>query len=158
MSNVEPTSTTSQSQASSSFTTGASASTSSSSARSEIEAACARFVDAFRAGDATGVAACYTRDAQLLPANSDVVSGREAIAEFWRGAMSAGIASVRLDTTEVDGQGDLAVEVGRYALGGADGATLDRGKYMVLWRREGGALKLHRDIWTTSQPAPTAGA
>ena len=153
MSNVEPTSTT-QSQPSTTFTGVPGAS----SARAEVEALNARFADAFNAADARGIADCYTRDAQLLPANSDIVSGRGAIEEFWRGAMASGVAGVTVESVEVEAQGDLAVDVGRYSLRGADGATLDRGKYMVLLHREGGSLRLHRDIWTTSQPAAAAGA
>jgi hypothetical protein len=48
--------------------------------------------------------------------------------------------------------GDTAHEVGQYELLDAAGKTLDRGKYVVLWKKEGGRFKLHRDIWTTSMP------
>lgn len=122
--------------------------------RDAIVAAGARFMTAFRAGDAAAVAACYTRDAQLLPANSDAVAGTAAITAFWRDIIAAGIADVRLETIDVESQGDLAVEQGRYALTGADGGPVDEGKYLVLWHRDGGEWKLHRDIWTTSRPAP----
>lgn len=125
--------------------------------RAAIEAANARFMSAFRSGDAAAVAACYTPDAQLLPANSETVGGSDAIAKFWGGAMAMGIADVRLESTEVEAQGPLAVEVGRYSLAGADGGTLDQGKYVVVWHRDdAGAWRLHRDIWTTSRPAPGA--
>ena len=122
--------------------------------RDAIVAAGARFMTAFRSGDAAAVAACYTRDAQLLPANSDAVAGTEAITAFWRDILAAGIADARLETIDVESQGDLAVEQGRYALTGAAGGRVDEGKYLVLWHRDGGEWKLHRDIWTTSRPAP----
>ena len=125
----------------------------SASQRAAIVAANANFIAVFRAADAGAVADCYTDDAQLLPANSEPVSGRGAIESFWRGAMGMGIASVNLETLEVEGQGDLAVEVGRYTLAGADGGALDNGKYVVVWHRDAGTWKLHRDIWTTSRPA-----
>ena len=116
----------------------------------EVAAGNLRFMEAFRTRDDHGVTACYTSDAQLLPAGSDVVSGADAIRAYWRAAMTAGIADVRLETVEVESRADLAVEVGRYALLGADAGTIDHGKYLVVWRREGGQLRLHRDIWTTS--------
>jgi uncharacterized protein (TIGR02246 family) len=146
MSNKEPTRSVTQSPAS----------ISSPSVRDEIGAANARFMEAFRARDVAGVAACYTSDAQLLPAHSDVVEGTSAIADYWGGALASGVAGARLESTEVDALGDRAIEVGRYAIVGADGGTIDRGKYLVVWRREGGSWKLHRDIWTTSVPAPHA--
>ena len=46
-----------------------------------------------------------------------------------------------------------AVEIGQYTLGGADGTTIDQGKYLVVWKNDGGNWKLHRDIWNTSRPA-----
>lgn len=120
--------------------------------REGIETANARFVAAFRDGDAATVAACYTSDAQLLPANSEPITGTQAIQGFWQSVMKMGIAGARLETVEVEDAGDLAVEIGRYVLSGADGGALDNGKYVVVWHRDGGAWKLHRDIWTTSRP------
>jgi ketosteroid isomerase-like protein len=121
--------------------------------RSEIATANRNFMGAFARGDAQAVAACYTADGWLLPPGSEVVQGTAAITTFWRGAMDAGIASATLDTVEVGGGEETASEVGRYTLSGGDGAILDRGKYVVIWRRDGGAWKLHRDIWNTSQAA-----
>jgi len=54
----------------------------------------------------------------------------------------------------VASRGDLAYEVGTYAAMGEGGKPLDSGKYVVVWRRDGEAWKLHRDIWNTSMPAP----
>ena len=121
--------------------------------REAIGAANANFMAAFRAADAGAVADCYASDAQLLPANSEPVAGRDAIESFWRAVMNMGIASAKLETVELESQGELAVEVGRYTLAGADGGSLDNGKYVVVWHREAGTWKLHRDIWTTSRPA-----
>lgn len=33
------------------------------------------------------------------------------------------------------------------------GNVADRGKYLVIWNRDGATWKLHRDIWNTSMPA-----
>ena len=124
--------------------------------REAINVANAAFMAAFRASDAGAVADCYSKDGQLLPANSDVVSGAASIASFWGGAMKKGIAEVKLETVELEAAGDLAVEVGRYVLAGGDGGPVDNGKYVVVWHREGGSWKIHRDIWTTNRPAPGA--
>jgi ketosteroid isomerase-like protein len=127
-----------------------------SSVRREIAAGNARFMDAFRAGDAPAVTECYTSGAQLLPAGSDVVEGAAAITNFWRAGLGAGIADVKLESAEIEERGDLAVEVGRYTLLAADGGTIDRGKYLVVWKREDGAMRIHRDIWTTSIATPAS--
>src|SRR5690348_13507136 len=112
-----------------------SATTSPAALRQQIDAANARFMDAFQDGDARGIAACYTADAQLLPAHNDVVEGTSAITEFWRSVIGMGIAEVRLETAEVEGRGDMAAEVGRYVLAGADGRSEERrvGKESRSW-------------------------
>jgi uncharacterized protein (TIGR02246 family) len=120
------------------------------SARSEIEAANKVFEAAFSRGDAPGVAALYTDNAQLLPAQSDFVTGTEAIAQFWQAAFDSGMKGVSLVTLEAEKQGDTAYEVGELEIRGADGTVLDHAKYVVIWKKEGTSWKLHRDIWTTS--------
>ena len=121
--------------------------------RASIEAANKQWEAAVSKGDGAAVAALYTATAQLLPANSETVSGTAAIQKFWQGALDSGIRGARLKTLEVDAHGDSACEVGQYELSDQSGKVLDRGKYVVIWKRDGGHWKLHRDIWTTSQPA-----
>jgi ketosteroid isomerase-like protein len=120
--------------------------------RSEIEAANRQFEATFAKGDGKGIAALYTASGQALPAGSEVVSGTEAIGKLWQGVFDSGVKGVRLKTLEVESHGDLAHEIGQYELLDAAGKTLDRGKYVVIWKKDGGRFKLHRDIWTTSMP------
>jgi uncharacterized protein (TIGR02246 family) len=122
--------------------------------RDAIAAANVEFVAAFGRGNAAGVAALYTEGGQLLPPNADVMTGKEAIQAFWQGAMDMGIRSAQLEIVEVEDHGDTAIEVSRYTLCGEGGQVLDRGKYIVVWKREGGQWKLHRDIFNSSMPAP----
>jgi uncharacterized protein (TIGR02246 family) len=121
--------------------------------RDGIAAANANFMNTFNRGDGSAMGALYTENGQLLPPNSDFVSGQSAISAFWRGAMDMGIKTAKLETVELDGQGGAAVEVGRYTLGGEGGAEIDSGKFIVVWKNEGGNWKLHRDIWNSSKPA-----
>lgn len=126
----------------------------SSDLKAQIEKANTAFAAAFAKADSAALAAMYTSDGQAFPPNSDVLNTREAIRKLWQGAMDAGIKSVKLQTTEVQAHGaDFAHEVGTYQMMTADGKVADRGKYLVLWKREGGQWKLHRDIWNTSSPA-----
>ena len=123
-------------------------------ARAAIEASNQKFRDAFRAGDASGLAALYTTDGQTLPPNVESVRGRETIAEFSQASFDGGLASIALFTVEVEGFGDTAFEVGRFTVSDSEGEPLDSGKYIVIWKVEDGEWRLHRDIWNSSQPAP----
>ena len=122
--------------------------------RDAIVAANEKFVAAFNKGDAAGVAALYTEQGQLLPPNADFMIGRQANQAFWQGAMDMGIASAKIETLEVEGHGDTAIEVSKYNLYAQDGQELDAGKFIVIWKREGGQWMLHRDIFNSSKPAP----
>ena len=121
--------------------------------RTEIGSANTQFVSAFRRGDATAMANLYTSAAQLLPANTDFVRGPAAIRAFWQSVIDMGLKDASLETIEAEDHGDTAIEVGRYRLLAAGGVVADQGKYVVVWKNDNGTWKLHRDIWTTSQPA-----
>jgi uncharacterized protein (TIGR02246 family) len=122
-------------------------------ARSAIVAGNRAFAAALKKGDSTAIAAMYAPKAKVLPPNSTAVGGREGIRRFWQGAMDAGVKSATLTTVDVETEGDLAVETGRFVLFGADGKKLDSGKYIVVWKRSKGEWKLFRDIWNSSAAA-----
>ena len=120
----------------------------------QIHAANGRFIAAVRRADATAMPALYTKAAQILPPNGELVSGERGITAFWRSFVELGIRDARPVTLEVIPMGDVAVEVGTYSLHGEDGTILDRGKIMVVWKEEDGAWKMHRDMWNSSLPLP----
>jgi len=113
------------------------------------------FMEAFGKGDAPGLANLYTKAGSLLPPNSEVIEGVEAIRGFWKAAMDMGIKGAKLETVDLEVYQGAACEVGNYTLTGAKGEVMDRGKYIVVWKDEGGKWKLHRDIWNSSLPAPS---
>ncbi len=119
--------------------------------RQAIESADKALCTAFNRGDAAGVAAFYAAGAQLLPAGSEPVE-RPAIQAFWQAAMNAGLV-MELKPLEVEQCGEFTYEVGQFVLSLASGKLADRGKYVVIWKREGETWKLYRDIWTTSLSA-----
>jgi uncharacterized protein (TIGR02246 family) len=118
-----------------------------------IRAADDVFEQQFNQGNAAGIAELYTEDGMLLPTGSESIQGKEAIRDFWQGAINMGIKEAKLDILEVELQGDAAIERGLYQLKGTDGAVLDHGKYIVIWKQEQGQWKLHRDIWNTNRTA-----
>ena len=99
------------------------------------------------AGNATAIAACYSKKAILLPPGAPATKGARNIAGYWAGAIGQGVKTAKLKTQEVDELGTTAIECGAYKLKGAGGALLGTGKYVVVWKREDRAWKLHRDIF-----------
>lgn len=117
--------------------------------KADIMAANEKFMDAFAKG-ATTMSSYYTSDAQLMPPGSDAIKGSTAIGGYWKGGYDSGVKRAKLETMEAQKSGDQVIEVGRYTLYGANDAQMDAGKYVVIWKQEGGQWKLHRDIWNTN--------
>ena len=99
------------------------------------------------AGNAAGIAACYSKKAILMPPGAPALKGSKNIAGFWAGAITQGVKSVTLKTQEVDELGTTAIESGAFAWKGDGRAVLGTGKYIVVWKKDAGAWKLHRDIY-----------
>jgi uncharacterized protein (TIGR02246 family) len=116
-----------------------------------IEEANEVFMAAFAKQDAAALAKLYTKDAQLLPPNSDFVIGRTAIREFWPAIFDTGINKAKLEIREVDALGNTAVEVSNYTLY-IDDTVVDEGKYIIVWKRIRGKWYIHRDIFNSSWP------
>jgi uncharacterized protein (TIGR02246 family) len=125
--------------------------------RAQIEQATARFTETFNRGDDAALAAMYDTGAVVLAPNAPPMRGRQNIEAFWTGARQQGFRTLNLVVNTVEVIGDHAIEMGSYTIviqpqGQAE--TTDRGKYMVLWKRQSdGSWKLYRDMFNTSMPA-----
>lgn len=110
------------------------------------------FMRTYKAGDRPGMAGFYTKDAQILPPNENIVTGEEAIRDFYKDMMDMGIKEVVLRTIEFEPIGETAVEVADYKLYGEGSAELDYGKCIIIWKKEHGEWKMHRDMYNSSLP------
>lgn len=118
-----------------------------------IGARTAAWTKAWNAGDAAALSRMYTSDGMLLPPNSRAVNGRAAIEKFWAGDVDDQL-TVALESREIEPLGDgSAYEIGAYTVSNADGDTVDTGKYVVIWRRDGKEWYLRRDIWNSDRAA-----
>src|SRR5689334_24762047 len=119
-------------------------------ARAAIEAANAKFSEAFARGDAKALSAMYTSDAIAFPPDSEMIRGNEAIGQYWKATRDGGVRSAVLTTVDVGRSGDIAYEVGKVSLtiqpAGKEPTTASA-KYVVVWKKVDGSWKLHRDIW-----------
>lgn len=109
----------------------------------------------FKRGDTAGIAEFYTEDGWVMPPNSASAAGKADIRAFWKGLWDSGVREIKLNEGDVQGCDDMAVEVSSVELLGKDGQTVDRGKYIVIWKNEHGEWKLHRDIFNSDLPAHT---
>jgi ketosteroid isomerase-like protein len=122
----------------------------------KISEANAKLMTRFRSGDTANIGELYTEDGRVMPPNSSAVVGREDIRAFWQSLWKSGVREIILNEGNVEGCGDMATEVSTFELVGKDGQTIDRGKYIVIWKSQNGDWKLHRDIFNSDLPAPTS--
>ena len=119
-------------------------------ASARIAEAGRRFLQLFAASDPASIAACYTEDAQILTASMSPVRGRAAIESLFKFTRGPG-HTLEFQTEDLDVQGDTAIEIGAYVRRDGNGSTVDRGRYVVVWKWIGGEWKIHRDMFA-SQP------
>ena len=123
---------------------------------STIEAFAGQWETALNAGDVDGIVALYTDDCRIMPPNSPAVTGHEAARAEFASMIDAGLG-IQLKTIAAVSAADLGYRVGTYALNAPDGAVIDRGKYVEVWRNVNGAWKIADDIWNSDMPAAAAG-
>ena len=120
----------------------------SNSIRNEIEAASQGFASALSKGQAAKIADMYAEGARVMPPNGSIVQERTKIQQFWQGFIDSG-AKLSLSTSDVEAQGNVAIELGSYETISSDGKR-DTGKFVVVWRRHGKDWKLAVDIWNSN--------
>jgi uncharacterized protein (TIGR02246 family) len=132
-------------------------------AAGEIEKARQQFEQALNMGDAEMIARMYTERAVVLPPNADMIVGREAIQNYWRSVIRAGLRNLSARSVRIDEYGgEAAREIGRItfdAPGPRDRTGPVEGKYVIVWRKNGGEWRHDSDIWNfIESPEPDAAA
>lgn len=126
-------------------------------AQQDIQDMHSALLKAYNAKDASGIAALYTDDAVLMPPNLATVKSKIAVGDFMRQMLVPPMSGMLLNYTETNVCGDNAYSYGYYTVLGANGVTVDRGKFVEILRNDGG-WKISRDIWNSDMVAPTANA
>ncbi len=121
-------------------------------ARKTVADANQKFEEAVRKADSATLASLYTSDAVAMPANSEPIKGNDILG-MWGSVFRMGIKDAKLTTNDLQGNADLLAETGTYEMFGDNNKTLDKGKYVVVWKQENGQWKIYRDIWNTNMPA-----
>jgi len=126
-------------------------------AKSEIEEANRNFMELLSKGDSAGLANCYTADAKFMGPNSPAVEGRKNIQPVLAGIIKSGATKLNLSITGLWGTEEMLAEEGSLTLATKEGTLLDKGKYIVLWKKEDNKWKLFRDCFSSDLPVPPPG-
>jgi ketosteroid isomerase-like protein len=120
-------------------------------ARDWIESENRKFTEEVKRGDSNAMAAHYSSDAWLMFDNSEPFKVSD-IASAWGGAIRMGMKDIKITTQDLVGGPEILAETGTYEMYGANNKLLDKGKYVVVWKRDNGGWKMYRDIGNSSMP------
>jgi len=94
------------------------------------------------------IADMYTEDCRFMPAGFPLQEGKTGIADFWMKVANMGFDTLYFETVETIGPiRDYAMERCWYNFTDKDGKELQRGKYIVVWKKVQGKWRYHWDIW-----------
>lgn len=115
--------------------------------KERIDEGVAAYENTFNAGDTATVASFYTEDAVLLPGDGQRIEGKQAIETYHENDAAAGVKDLTVASLEWFESGDVAFDVGDFALTQADGTRLV-GRYLVVLQRDDqDTWRFHRVIW-----------
>ncbi len=125
------------------------------SVKNAIAASNSIFEAAIRTNDSSKYISRYSSDGCINPPNMAKMCGAAGLAAFFKGAISMGIKDLKLTTEDVIGGPEIVAETGTYQLFADAGKSVEKGKFIVLWKQENGEWKMYRDEWNSDAP-PTA--
>ena len=97
-----------------------------------------------------GMSQVYTVDGTIYPPGAPPVTGRNAIATFWRTVSNRGMHSLQLHLVDLEVSGDLLIAHGKYAMRNQQDEILDLGKFMAIYRREKNEWRLQTDMFNSN--------
>ena len=92
----------------------------------------------------------------MMGPNAPAIVGKKNIQSAVAGMINAGVGSVKLTTIDVWGTEAMMAEEGALTINSKDGKEVDKGKYIVLWKKEDGKWKLFRDLFNSDLPGRAA--
>jgi len=115
-----------------------------SQARPQIEALDIKFSDDFRNRDSVALANYYASDGSLgsVKGKDNLVS---AFGRKIRNAAENGTPDMLFVTNSFASDDKYVVELGIYQFADEEGNIKNQGKYLVVWKQEGGEWKIYRD-------------
>lgn len=108
------------------------------------------FCTSFNTANFADCAELFLPEAHLMIPDREPFVGVKLIERSLREMADAGYSNLRLETSQVDASGDMAMEIGQYSAGirTPNGVlAIARGKYLACWRRLG-AWRIVAHCWS----------
>ncbi len=118
-----------------------------------IKAENVRWAQAYARGDYEAIGRLYTKDGSLLPPGGHRIIGAAAIVDhFTKASAGSQPDTVSFSNYEFYGSDEAVTEVSDAEIHDHSGKLKYRGKQILIFLKQGGTWKLHRDMWNDSAP------
>lgn len=124
-------------------------------AKTEIQEKTKQFTKAHIIKDTAYLNSSFTEDAKVFPPNSEIVIGQKAISKLNSDWVNYGIYEFKEESTSLYGNKDYVIDEGTYYLRYGKENTIDKGKYINVWKNIDGEWKIYSNIWNTNLPIET---
>ena len=111
-----------------------------------------KFTQAHIVGDTAFLNNIFTQDGRVFAPNSEVITGRSAIAAINLEYINFGIKEFREETTALYGSSDYLINEGTYFMSYGKDSTVEKGKFINIWKKVDSDWKLYSNIWNSSMP------
>lgn len=116
-------------------------------------------VTAYNGKDAKKTSSLFAGNGVLMPPNSSVVRGQDAVQTFYEKRFGQGATGLEITADEIAGEGELAYLSGSYSVrtAPAGGSELrDRGKFLWVARRMQPGWRWEYQMWSSDLEHPMA--
>jgi len=110
-----------------------------------------QFTKAHVMGDNAAIDTLFTLDAKSFPPNAKPVFGRSAIAALTEEYIEFGVSEFFEETIELYGCEDMLIDQGNYIMKYGKDNTIEKGKYLNVWKNVDGQWKIYTNIWNTNE-------
>ncbi len=110
------------------------------------------FTEAHLTKDTAFLNSIFAPDARVFPPNSELVSGLNDISKLNYDWVNFGIHEFNEETTSIYGNEEYIIDEGTYFLRYGTDNTIDKGKYINIWKNINGEWKIFSNIWNSNLP------
>lgn len=116
----------------------------------DIAASNRLYSQGFETHNAVLVVNRYSIDGAIMAPNAKSITSPEGFLAFFNGGYDHGIRKISFHTIRLFGlSGSMVNEEGSYELLDEKGRTIDKGKYIVVWKKTETGWKMYRDIFNS---------
>lgn len=119
------------------------------SVRGQIHKANEKYSQRFQENDTAWYNARYCSDACAMPENMPAVCGVANIQKYYYNDGRNIHFKITVKETDIYGSGAAVIEEGVYDFPDSTGKSIDKGKFIAVWKQENGQWKLYREIWNS---------